>query len=156
MPTDKSNPVQVGRRPTRAARALAHQRRAPRVVCIDDDPDFLCILAGMLGRLGVSVETAPGAIEGYRTVLRTRPDLVITDYFLPHEQGTYLLRQLKRFPFTCRLPVVVVTGRDMTVDVCPPRNVSLDDRLRALGAEAVLSKPLAEPLLRETIHRYLS
>jgi CheY-like chemotaxis protein len=156
VPTDVVIQAAVRPRQSRAARALSRQRRSARVVCIDDDPGFLDVLERLLETLGVSVETAPDGVQGYRAVLRTRPDLVITDYFLPHECGSYLLRQLKRFPFTSRVPVVVLTGRDLSADVNPPRDVSLEMRLKELGADAVYNKPLDESLLRATIHRYLS
>jgi CheY-like chemotaxis protein len=156
MATASAIQTSIRPRQSRAARALSRHRRSARVVCIDDDPEFLDVLERLLGTFGVSVETAPDAVQGYRAVLRTRPDLVITDYFLPHEYGTYLLRRLKRFAFTSRVPVVVVTGRDLQADVSPPRETSLELRLKELGADAVYNKPLDESLLRATIHRYLT
>jgi CheY-like chemotaxis protein len=146
----------VNPRRSRSAQALSRQRRSPRVVCIDDDPDFLGVLERLVGSLGVRVETAPDAVQGYRAVLRARPDLVITDYFLPHEYGSYLLRRLKQFAFTSRVPVVVVTGRDLRADVSPPRAISLEVRLKELGADAVYNKPLGESLLRAIVYHYLS
>jgi PAS domain S-box-containing protein len=62
-----------------------------------------------------------------------RPDLVLLDLHLPDITGEEVLRRLRADPRTAGIPVVIISA-DATRD-------SLD-RLRALGADAYLTKPL--------------
>ncbi|HEX2208684.1 MAG TPA: PAS domain S-box protein [Longimicrobium sp.] len=62
-----------------------------------------------------------------------RPDLVLLDLHLPDLNGEEVLRRLRADPRTAHIPVVIISA-DATRD-------SLD-RLRALGADAYLTKPL--------------
>ena len=130
--------------------------RAPRVVCIDDDGDFMLALRRRLERLGLVVASATDALRGYRAVLQEQPDLVIADYFMPAEHGTYLLRRLKEDAQLETLPVIVVTGRDFSARMGPRRDVTLEQHLRRLGAATVLTKPLNARLLSHAVRRCLT
>jgi DNA-binding NarL/FixJ family response regulator len=68
------------------------------VVVIDDDLDYRLIVRALLRRLGdrVSVvgEAADGE-EGLAVVLRTRPDIVITDLMMPRMNGMELAVRIR-------------------------------------------------------------
>jgi CheY-like chemotaxis protein len=76
-----------------------------------------------------------------------RPDLVLLDLHLPDIQGDEVLRRLRADPRTAEIPVVVVSA-----DATRASN----DRLRALGADAYLSKPIDVEEFLETVERFLS
>jgi CheY-like chemotaxis protein len=117
-------------------------RRRPCAVCIDDDADFVSLLAGYLGDLGFSVIGARNVINGMRAITREVADVVILDYYLPNAFGTYVLRRLQQFDSTSKIPVIVVTGCDLRSRVDSARRTTIEQQLRRLGADAILRKPL--------------
>ena len=60
------------------------------------------------------------------------PDLLITDLKMPNVTGLQLLEWLKGGTQYCRLPVVVMTSSNQSIDI---------DRAYALGANAYFLKP---------------
>ena len=69
-----------------------------RVVLVDDDPDARELLAAILEEQGARVTTAGTAKEGLRAVEVERPDLLVSDIGLPHEDGYALLRSVRALP----------------------------------------------------------
>jgi CheY-like chemotaxis protein len=102
------------------------------VLLIDDEPHIHQAVRRLLGRIGVTLETATSGDLGIE-LIASRPDirLVLLDFRLPERRGDEVLVDLKtRFP---ALPVAVVSA-------------SLDDalkqRLLAGGASACLDKDM--------------
>lgn len=62
------------------------------------------------------------------------PDLVITDIHLPHVSGLDLILSLKRDATLAAVPVMAVTAYAGHGD---------EERIRAAGAQAYVSKPIA-------------
>lgn len=139
-----------------ASGSMETARRLPRAVCIDDDLDFITILARHLKRLGMAVVGASNAVLGMRAIVRERPDIVITDYYMPNAFGTYLLRRLQQDDTGLNVPVIVVTGRDLLAQVHPSRSTTLEQELRRLGANSILRKPLNHHALAAAVAKCLS
>ena len=83
----------------------------PRVLVLDDDPDFTALMAGNLGRPGeFRVETFEDPEALLESVEREVPDAVLTDLVMPGLDGIEVTRRIRaRYP---RLPVFIFTGRD--------------------------------------------
>lgn len=112
------------------------------VLCIDDDAHFVEILSRRLSAHGVSVSHARDAIHGVHMATSERPDAIITDYCMPREYGTYLLRRLREESGLSDIPVIVVSGRDLAGRPKEEADEGMDRLLEQLGAECVLRKPL--------------
>lgn len=111
---------------------------AARVLVVEDDPEFLQFLQFSLEKAEYLPLPAASAAAAKRWLddPASRPDAVVLDVGLPDADfdGLDLCQAIKRSPATCRIPVIVVTGRtDNAV------------RLRAAEAQAdlVLDKPLS-------------
>ena len=63
-----------------------------------------------------------------------RPDLVITDIQLPYVSGLELIRAIRQEPGLADVPIMAVTAYAGQGD---------DDRIRAAGAQAYVSKPIS-------------
>ncbi|NTU78106.1 MAG: response regulator [Chloroflexales bacterium] len=120
----------------RAARSASIDRAAPAVgtaLVIEDSATAAAQVTRYLRELGARVAVHP---HGSGTVARTialRPDVIILDILLPDMDGWEVLRQLKAEPQTAAIPVVVISV------VYDP------ERGRALGAAALLPKPIDRP-----------
>jgi signal transduction histidine kinase/ActR/RegA family two-component response regulator/uncharacterized membrane protein affecting hemolysin expression len=132
-------PAHSGSAPA-GAKAAGDTLPPSRIVCIDDDPVALEVIARMLRRLGHTVSTACEGTHGL-TLFRDaaaqgRPfEIVVTDLGMPGMDGRLVAAQLrKESPAT---PIILLTGWGMFLK---PSGEDLGD------VDVVLSKP---PTLRE-------
>ncbi|MDQ7829191.1 MAG: response regulator, partial [Armatimonadota bacterium] len=124
----------------------AGARRA-RIVYIEDNLSNLKLLQRVLAHRP-EVELLP-AIQGrlgLDLIREHRPDLVLLDLHLPDMPGDEVLRRLQAQPQTREIPVVVISA-DAT-----PHQI---ERLRAMGAQEYLTKPLDVRRLLELLDRAL-
>lgn len=120
---------------------------APKILVIDDDPDITKAMSIRLGALGIDVIQAADAEHAMHLAHDESPDLIITDFHMPGMSGERLLRDLKKYPDTKEIPVIILTGD--TVD--GQTNYALRrEFLGRLGAAAYFGKPLDfDALLKE-------
>ena len=130
------------------------RRRAPRptaqdaatVLVVEDNPDMLTFLGGLLGS-DYSVLTAADGEEGLALIRGRRPDLVITDLMMPGMNGFELVRRLRSDPGLAEIPVIVLTARG-----------EVEDRVtgRKIGADAYIAKPFHASELQAAVSGLLS
>jgi signal transduction histidine kinase/DNA-binding response OmpR family regulator len=90
------------------------QRRKVEVLVIDDHPDARLLLRGMLEGENVHVIEASDGKEGLETARVTVPDLILLDLMMPEVSGFEVLRQLRANPTTSKVPVIIVTAKEIT------------------------------------------
>lgn len=103
-----------------------------RVLVVDDEPDILTVIRVSLERVGCEVVTAGNGLEALAGIFgcscedmktqvgsigtlsvkpERRPDVVITDIWMPEGMGGYeFMACLQRSPTLSELPVIVLTG----------------------------------------------
>jgi PAS domain S-box-containing protein len=117
-----------------------------RILVVDDEP-FLAYLWGqMLERIGYRVTqftSSPEALEALRAAPESF-DLLITDQTMPHMTGEEMARQVLRL--RPDLPIVLCTGFSHTLT---------EEKARALGIRAYLTKPIDRRELSLTVQRLL-
>src|SRR5579859_6539229 len=113
----------------------------PRIMVVDDDPDVLDTLAGILNRAGHNVLKALGGPAALELLDHSDPvDLLLTDVVMPGVNGFNLARMVKdRQPAT---KVLYLTGY-----FDPSRIV--DDKGDRYGK--LLSKPISPDALRREV-----
>ena len=84
--------------------------------------------------------------EAYDQILRTTPDLVISDVIMPQMDGFELCRKIRHNPNVGHLPVILLTAKVLEQD----RIDGLD-----VGADAYLTKPFNIEVLRKTVSNLL-
>jgi len=87
---------------------------ATRVLTVDDDPECLQLLQEILSNAGYTTLTAPGGREALEILARTPVDVAIIDLVMPEMSGFELILRIKENPRLEALPVLVLTGRDLT------------------------------------------
>ncbi len=86
-----------------------------RVLIIDDDIDDLRLIQKVLQDSGsFEVSTAQGGEEGLASLQTNRPDAIILDLFMPGINGFALLEKMRTNPDLAQIPVLILTGADLT------------------------------------------
>ena len=76
----------------------------------DDDKELLEVLARYLNDRGFAVIAAKNGVEGFKTALAKKPDIVITDAEMPLMDGFALCRKFKESQALTRTPVIIMSG----------------------------------------------
>ncbi len=98
------------------------------VLVIDDNADDRKLLHRILTDGGYQVIEASGGAEGISLIHTRPPSLIILDLMMPDVDGFAVLENLKANTATCRIPVVVVTAKELT----EPEKDMLHQRVEAL------------------------
>jgi two-component system phosphate regulon response regulator PhoB len=112
-----------------------------RILVVEDEPDLRSLLDRSLEGAGYKVLLAEDGIEALEKAMTEPLDLILLDLMIPHVDGIEVTRRLKRDERTARLPVIMLTAKQETVD----RIVGLE-----LGADDYITKPFN---LRELVLR---
>jgi signal transduction histidine kinase/DNA-binding response OmpR family regulator len=106
-----------------------------RILVVDDETDSRDLVAAILTRCGSEVKCCETAAEAIKTLRAWKPDLLVSDIGMPHEDGYSLIRKLRklRLKLAREIPAVALTAY-----------ATDDDRERALSAgfQMHVAKPI--------------
>jgi DNA-binding NarL/FixJ family response regulator len=105
-----------------------------KILCIEDDRETAALIAEELVDRGYEVSVAHDGREGLAAILRTMPDLVLSDISMPAMSGFELLESLVALaPRFSKMPFVFLTAL-----------TDRDNELkgRQLGADDYVTKPI--------------
>jgi CheY-like chemotaxis protein len=88
--------------------------KRPRVLLVDDDNDISRFLTSRLEKCGLDVRYAYDAQQGFRMACKDEPAVIVTDYFMPNGDAQYLLTRLRTTATTANIPVIVLSGRQLS------------------------------------------
>jgi two-component system sensor histidine kinase/response regulator len=86
------------------------------ILVVDDTPDNLRLLVGMLTDKGYKVRPAPNGARALATVQKELPDLILLDIMMPEMDGYEVCRQLKADERTRDVPVIFISALDEVFD----------------------------------------
>jgi CheY-like chemotaxis protein len=115
-----------------------------RVLIVEDDPRTVDLYRRYLQDQGCTVLGANGPEQVEAQLAHDLPDLILLDVMLSQSDGWVVLQHLKERPDTAAIPVIVCS-------VLEQPQLAL-----ALGAAAVLKKPIAPDLLQRTVQDCLT
>ncbi|HWZ37933.1 MAG: response regulator transcription factor [Pseudolabrys sp.] len=119
-----------------------------KILCIEDDRETAALIAEELVDRGYEVTVAHDGREGLAAILRTMPDLVLSDISMPVMSGFELLERLIALaPRFSKMPFVFLTA-------LTDRDNEL--RGRQLGADDYVTKPIDFELLATIISARLA
>ena len=84
------------------------------VLIADDDPDMRRLLARELEAAGFRTRTARDGAEALEALSRDRPAAVVLDLLMPEPDGFEVLYRMRDDAALRAIPVVVLTGKDLT------------------------------------------
>ena len=84
------------------------------MLVVEDDPALRELYRSSLRVAGFTVVAVADGIDALRRVERQPPDAVVLDLGLPRLNGRDVHRELKSAPETKHIPIVVVSGTDIS------------------------------------------
>ena len=90
------------------------QGQTLRVLVVDDDPKAVELIAVHTQGLASTVLRAFGGREAIDVALRELPDVIVLDLMMPEVTGFDVVEALKEHPDTARIPIMVVTAKQIT------------------------------------------
>ncbi len=102
-----------------------------RALVVDDSKVARTVLADILKKQGVAVDTTESAEDALEYLLETRPDVIFLDHVMPGMDGFQAMRAIKQNPETATIPIMMYTSKEGEVYV---------GQARALGAAGCLPK----------------
>jgi diguanylate cyclase (GGDEF)-like protein len=103
-----------------------------KILLVDDDEQqrkAFQISLREIGRVFLEAEDGDVALD---LAVREKPDVILTDYHMPHINGIELVQQIRGNPFTAHIPVIMVSA-----EADPAERVAM---IRA-GVDDVVLKP---------------
>ncbi len=139
-----------GARERAAAPAGRFSGLAPRarILIVDDNGDMLSFMRAALETAGYEVRTASEGAQALLLMTAQPADLLITDIFMPGQDGIETLRDSKaRFPRTRVIAMSAGRGAGGRFDYLPAAGL--------IGASATLRKPFGVDHLLEVVREVL-
>jgi PAS domain S-box-containing protein len=91
------------------------QGKTLRVLVVDDDPAAVELIAVRLLELASTVGRAYGGREAIDVARRELPDLIVLDLMMPDVTGFDVVQALREHPDTARIPIIVLTAMQLTL-----------------------------------------
>ncbi len=107
---------------------------AKRVLVVEDNELNLKLFCDLLRAHEFETEPVRDGREAVEKARSFTPDLIVMDIQLPHVSGLELIEQIKGDETLKRTPIMAVTAYAGRED---------EDRIRAAGADAFVSKPIS-------------
>jgi PAS domain S-box-containing protein len=101
--------VELGLFPTSQGRKL-------NVLVVDDDPQAVQLMAVRLLGLAGTVRRAYCGRDAIDAAREELPDLIVLDLMMPEMDGFDVVKALQEHPDTARIPVLVVTAKQITAE----------------------------------------
>ena len=116
------------------------------ILVADDESHILNVVSLKLRNAGFRVLTAGDGQEALDMATHEKPDLLITDFHMPHLSGLELCRRMKQNEATRNIPAIMLTARGYQLE---PKDTEESGILR------MLSKPFSPRHLLSTVNEIL-
>jgi two-component system, cell cycle response regulator DivK len=115
---------------------------AKRVLVVEDNELNLKLFCDLLRAHGHETEGVRDAREAIERATLFAPQVIVMDIQMPHVTGLELIEQIRRDLTLRRIPIMAVTAYASKPD---------EERIRAAGADAYVSKPITLMRFMEAI-----
>ena len=118
----------------------------PKIVLVEDEEDIAALIKLQAEISGYKLLVEVDGLNGYRTIEKEKPDLVILDIMLPGLSGLDICRKLKSHEDLKDIPVIMISARGEEIDVV----LGLE-----LGADDYVTKPFSPKVLFSRVRAIL-
>ena len=117
-----------------------------KILIVEDNALNVKLFCDLLAAHGHEPQAVTDSRQALDAAHDFSPDLVITDIQLPHVTGFDLIRMLRADDQLSDVPIMAVTAYSASGD---------EERIRAAGAQAYVSKPISVMRFAETVDQLL-
>jgi two-component system cell cycle response regulator DivK len=118
-----------------------------KILVVEDNALNIKLFCDLLAAHGHQPEAVLDSRDALEAARAFKPDLVITDIQLPHVTGLELMEMIRKDEQLHDVPIMAVTAY---------AGVGDDERIRAAGAQAYVSKPISVVRFAETVEELLA
>jgi two-component system cell cycle response regulator DivK len=118
-----------------------------KILVVEDNALNIKLFCDLLTAHGHQAEGVLDSRDALEAARSFKPDLVITDIQLPHVTGLELMALIRKDEDLHDVPIMAVTAYSGVGD---------DERIRAAGAQAYVSKPISVVRFAETVEELLA
>jgi CheY-like chemotaxis protein len=115
-----------------------------KILIVEDDADLVETYTDLLEIHDYAVTSTARANDAITLVTRLKPHIVLLDLNLAGYSGEVVINMIRRYPLLKDTKIVVITGHPEM----------LQGRLSATSADLILSKPITNEKLLETINLF--
>lgn len=116
-----------------------------KVLCVDDAQPDLLQIQKVLASANLQVLAASSGADAVAQARASRPDLIFLDIVMPGMDGFAVLRELKRDPETCDIPVVFVSSKSNKADLA---------WAKMQGGKGYVTKPYPPDAVLEEVKKF--
>jgi two-component system cell cycle response regulator DivK len=117
-----------------------------KILIVEDNALNIKLFCDLLAAHGHQPEAVTDSRNALDAARAFDPDLVITDIQLPHVSGLELIRLIRKDDELAKVPIMAVTAYSAHGD---------EERIRAAGAQAYVSKPISVMKFAQTVDELL-
>ena len=117
-----------------------------KILIVEDNALNVKLFCDLLAAHGHEPQAVTDSRQAMDAAHDFSPDLVITDIQLPHVTGLDLIKMLREDEELSDVPIMAVTAYSAQGD---------EERIRAAGAQAYVSKPISVMRFAETVDQLL-
>lgn len=122
----------------------------PKILVVDDDPDFLLICRNILQTEGYQVLEAVNGARALGMMRQDRPDLLLLDVMMSTTlEGLDVCREMRSDPSLKDVPIVMISS----IATSEHAAVFPDDE--PIPIDAWISKPIQPDVLLKTVKRFV-
>ena len=118
-----------------------------KILIVEDNALNIKLFCDLLEAHGHEPEAVTDSRNALDAARGFSPDLVITDIQLPHVSGLDLIRLIRKDEQLAGVPIMAVTAYSARGD---------EERIRAAGAQAYVSKPISVVKFAQTVEELLT
>ncbi|WP_293091380.1 response regulator [Moorena sp. SIOASIH] len=129
-----------------AGLVMGYHGKRRKLLVVDDNKENRLVLLNMLEPLGFEVVTAENGQQGLDVAIAIRPDLILTDLFMPVKTAFTMVPEMREIPDLKNVPIIALSAR--TFDIVQKQS-------QMLGCEGFLPKPIDQDRLLGLLEQLL-
>jgi signal transduction histidine kinase/CheY-like chemotaxis protein len=141
-----------GQRLIAALRKFHRPRSTNHVLVVEDDADTRDMLCKMLDNNGWTIAHAQNGLAAMESITHRPPSLIVLDLRMPVMDGFEMIGELRKHEDWRKIPVVVVSGKDLT----PEDRARMQGHVKAILQKGKFSREDLMREVQETVRLFLA